>query len=130
MELQQLLSRLWRAGLLGVGACLALIPFVDRPDLPSGVALGWASGIAASRLLYMRLARMDDQDPDQAVRNIQFSSFARLSLSVLALLIAYKTPGVFDLMATGFGLLLTPAISLMFGMVEAQRSTSSWEKTK
>lgn len=110
-----------------MGGSLALIPFVDRPDLPAGFALGWSSGIIASWLLYLRLSRLEGQPAEKAVRSIQISSVARFSLSVLALFIAYKTPGVFDLLSTGVGLVMNPVISTITGWIEA-KYPSYWEK--
>ncbi|MZP30767.1 hypothetical protein GTO91_13695 [Heliobacterium undosum] len=129
MELQRLLSKVWRLGLLGVGVGLALIPFVDRPEYPAGFALGWFSGILASWLLSMRLRRLENQSPEKAVRSIQLSALARFSLGLLALLLAFKTPGVFDLLTTGLGLLMTPVTSTVIGWLES-RKPYYWENNK
>ncbi|MBM7866562.1 hypothetical protein GTO89_08925 [Heliobacterium gestii] len=127
MQLQRLLSKVWRSGLLGVGISLALIPFVDRPELPAGFALGWFSGILASWLLAMRLRRLENQSPEKAARSIQLSALARFSLGLLALLLAFKTPGEFDLLTTGLGLLMTPVASTVIGWWES-RNPYYWEK--
>lgn len=115
MELSRLLARLWRSGFLGVGVCLVLVPFVGSPQLPAGLALGLTTGVLSSWLLISRLRRLEGQSVAQATRNIQVSYASRFSLAVLALLIAYKNPQTFHLLATGLGLISAIVLGIVFG---------------
>ncbi|MCW2277481.1 ATP synthase subunit I [Heliophilum fasciatum] len=130
MELSRLLARLWRQALLGVGTCLALVPFVDTPAWPAGFALGLTSGLLASWLLILRLRRMEEQPAAQAVRSIQLSSLSRFALGALALLIAFQNPRLFDLLATGIGLISYHLYSIFLGWVETQRADTEITQRK
>nr|WP_279237723.1 ATP synthase subunit I [Heliorestis acidaminivorans] len=118
-----MLARLVYLNLLGVGVCLVFVPFIDRPAIPAGFALGWFLSSIATWITYIRERRAEAKGTEQTVQNILSGFLVKMVLAIGALLIAARAPEKFHILATGLGLLMPTVMTVIVGVLQARDST-------
>ncbi|WP_409343724.1 ATP synthase subunit I [Paenibacillus sp. MBLB4367] len=101
---------LMAAGLVG----WALVPWI-RP-YAAGVMLGAVGSLVNAHLLRYKIEMLGQQLVEKTQKRVGLGFVARLSVSLIAVMVAIKQPGV-DLPSTIVGLFFAQMVTLLLGIV-------------
>ncbi|XEC95313.1 ATP synthase subunit I [Paenibacillus tarimensis] len=99
--MDEIIARAMRSALFFVSACLLMWVFVpDGRTIAAGLVLGASASLMNALLLKRRIEFVSKTVADQGVRRMGLGGASRLATVLLAVMIALKFPGRFDLPST------------------------------